>query len=108
MVLTNNTKMYIIVYMDTNTHTILNIKTDKKLKAEAKAVAEQMGVPLSTILNSFLKQLVREREITFSAKVYEPTPFLVRALKSADEEFKSGKVKIFSSVEDMRVDLLKK
>lgn len=109
IVFDNNTKMYIMVYMATitKTATILNIKTDKKLKAEAKAVADGMGVPLGTIINSFLKQFVREREITFSAKVFEPSPFLVRALKAADAEYKAGKVQKFSSVEALMTDLMK-
>ena len=39
-----------------NTLTILNIKTDKKLKAEAQKVSAELGVPLSTVVNAFLKQ----------------------------------------------------
>ena len=53
-----------------NTHTILNVKTDKKLKAEAKKVSEELGVPLSTVINAFLKQFVRDKEITLSANKY--------------------------------------
>ena len=55
-----------------NTHTILNIKTDKKLKAEAQKIAGEIGVPLSTVINAFLKQFVRDKEITFSAKSVSP------------------------------------
>ena len=80
-----------------NTETIFNFKTDKKLKAEAKKLADEIGIPLGTVMNSFLKQFVREREITFSTRVYEPTTFLVQALKEADREFKYGQVKTFSS-----------
>ncbi len=102
--------MYIMVYMSTSTNsaTILNIKTDKKLKAEAKKVADDMGLTLTTVVNSMLKQFVIEKEITFSVKVYEPSPFLVRALKSADKEFKTGNVKKFSTVDDLMTDLMKK
>ena len=103
------TKMYIMVYMatPTNTATILNIKTDKKLKAEAKAVADSMGLTLTTVVNSMLKQFVLEKEITFSAKIYEPSPYLIKALQAADDEYKLGKVKRYSSVEAMRADLMK-
>ncbi len=98
-----------MVYMaQEKTATILNIKTDKKLKAEAKKVADDMGITLTTVVNSMLRQFVREKEITFSAKVYEPTPFLIRALKAADKEFRTGKVKTFSSVDDLMEDLMKK
>ena len=73
-----------------NTHTILNIKTDKKLKADAQKVAGELGVPLSTVMNAFLKQFVREKEITFTANQYRPTPYLESILEQAQKEYKSG------------------
>jgi len=73
-----------------NTQTILNIKTDKKLKAEAKKVSEELGVPLSTVINAFLKQFVRDKEITFSANQYRPTPYLERILTEAQREYEIG------------------
>jgi len=73
-----------------NTHTILNVKTDKKLKAEAKKVSEELGVPLSTVINAFLKQFVRDREITLSANSYRVTPYLERILEQAQEEYEAG------------------
>jgi addiction module RelB/DinJ family antitoxin len=80
--------MYILWYM--NTHTILNIKTDKKLKADAQKVAGELGVPLSTIMNAFLKQFVRDKEITFSASQYRPTPYLEKLLTEAQREYEAG------------------
>ncbi len=73
-----------------NTHTILNIKTDKKLKAAAKKVSEELGVPLSTVINAFLKQFVRDKEITLSANQYRPTPYLESILEQAQKEYEAG------------------
>lgn len=73
-----------------NTHTILNIKTDKKLKAEAQKVASELGVPLSTIMNAFLKQFVRDKEVTFSANNYRPTPYLIGLIEEARKEYEAG------------------
>lgn len=73
-----------------NTHTILNIKTDKKLKEEAKKVSAELGIPLSTVINAFLKQFVRDKEITFSAGQYRPTPYLERILTEAKREYEVG------------------
>jgi addiction module RelB/DinJ family antitoxin len=73
-----------------NTHTILNIKTDKKLKAEAKKVSEELGIPLSTVINAFLKQFVRDKEITLSANQYRPTPYLESILEQAQKEYAAG------------------
>lgn len=84
-----------------NTYTILNVKTDKKLKAEAKKVATELGVPLSTVVNAFLKQFVREKEITLSVNQYRPTPYLEQILKEAQVEYKNGNVRAFKSGADM-------
>lgn len=73
-----------------NTYTILNIKTDKKLKADAQKVASELGVPLSTVMNAFLKQFVRDKEVTFSANQYRPTPYLIGLIEEAKREYESG------------------
>ncbi|MEK7390608.1 MAG: type II toxin-antitoxin system RelB/DinJ family antitoxin [Patescibacteria group bacterium] len=73
-----------------NTKTILNIKTDKSLKKAAQETAEELGVPLSTAINAFLKQFVREKEIVLSADKLKPTPYLQNILKEADKEFIRG------------------
>ena len=74
-----------------NSYTILNVKTDKKLKAEARKVSDELGVPLSTIVNSFLRQFVRDKEITLSANNYHPTPYLANLIESAQKEYDAGK-----------------
>ena len=73
-----------------NTHTILNIKTDKKLKEDAKEVAGELGVPLSTVVNSFLKQFVRDKEVTFSANEYRPTKYLENLIDDARIEYEKS------------------
>lgn len=90
-----------------NTHTILNIKTDKKLKAEAKKVSEELGVPLSTVINAFLKKFVREKEITLSANPYRPTPYLEQILEEAQAEYKAGEAAVFESADDMLAHIKK-
>ncbi len=98
-----NIPKYILWYM--NTHTILNIKTDKKLKADAKQVAEELGVPLSTVINAFLKKFVREKEITLSANPLRPTPYLEQILEEAHAEYVAGKANTFASGKDMLTHL---
>lgn len=74
--------MYIMVYMNTKTATILNFKTDKKLKAEAKKVADELGLTLTTILNAMLKQFVRERAITLAIHPRKPSYEVLELLES--------------------------
>lgn len=89
-----------------NTYTILNIKTDKKLKENAKKVASKIGVPLSTVVNSFLKQFVRDEEVTFSSKSYQMTPYLESLVEEARKERKNKKEsEYFSNVKDLMKSL---
>ena len=46
--------------------TVLNIKTDREVKEEAQKIARELGVPLSTVVNAYLKEFVREREVRLS------------------------------------------
>ena len=46
--------------------TLLSIKTDRKLKQDAQKVAKELGLPLGTIINSYLRELIREQHVVFS------------------------------------------
>ena len=46
----------------------LQVKIDPQLKVEAALVAEEMGLTLSGVITAFLKQLVRDRAVTFTAQ----------------------------------------
>ncbi len=85
--------------------TLLSIKTDKAVKLSAKRAAEELGMPLGTIINAFLRQLGRDKEISFSAP-YKPTKYLERIIVEAEREWKAGKVTgPFATVADLRKNL---
>ncbi|HEU0080701.1 MAG TPA: type II toxin-antitoxin system RelB/DinJ family antitoxin [Candidatus Paceibacterota bacterium] len=70
--------------------TIINIKADKEVKDQAASVAADMGLPLSTVVNAFLKQFIAERRIEFVAP-YKPSPMLARVLRDAGKDIRKGK-----------------
>ena len=80
--------------------TIINFKTDAKLKAQAKEVLDEMGLNFSIALNEYLRNLIIERKIEFRAKEI-PNARLKKAIKEADEEYKSGKLKFYTNHEDL-------
>jgi antitoxin component of RelBE/YafQ-DinJ toxin-antitoxin module len=47
--------------------TIINVKLSKTLKHDAQALADEIGVPLSTVVIANLKEFVRSRSLTVSA-----------------------------------------
>jgi len=52
-------------------YTTITIKTNKVLRDEAKAVADKLGVPLTTVINAYLAEFIRERRFSVSL---EPAP----------------------------------
>jgi len=82
--------MYIIRYMNTLDKTILNVKVSKSLKQDAQELADELGVPLSTIVIANLKEFVRSRSITVSA-LPRLKPEIEKELSQAVSDYKRGK-----------------
>ena len=55
-------------------NTTLTIKTPKKLRDDAKKTAERLGVPLTTVMNSMLKQFVRDQRLVLECPYPSHTP----------------------------------
>jgi addiction module RelB/DinJ family antitoxin len=70
--------------------TIINIKADKDIKERAKSIAAELGIPLSTVINAYLKEFVRNREINFSA-VPRMSRELERLVGRAEKDLKAKK-----------------
>ncbi len=88
--------------------TVINIKVDKEIKDQAFEIAQQMSVPLSTIVNAFLKKFIADRSVTFNAPL-KPSRKLEKILKKADRDIKAGKnlSPVFTDTKDMDAYLAK-
>jgi addiction module RelB/DinJ family antitoxin len=69
--------------------TTMLIKTKKDLKVQAQKLAKEMGLPLSTLVNNYLRDFIIERQVTFKAPV--PNKKTIKAIEEARKEFKEGK-----------------
>lgn len=87
--------------------TTIMFKTDKKLKTAAQKTAKTMGIPFSAVMNEYMRDFVDKKRITFSAETYNPTPYLRKILDQGEKNLAEGKVKTFSSIEEMFADLEK-
>ena len=45
--------------------TVINIKTDKEVKKNAQKVAAALGFSLSAVINAYLRQFIRNKEVYF-------------------------------------------
>lgn len=70
--------------------TVINIKIDKKLKKQAQQTAQNLGLPLGTIINAQLRNLVREKRIVFSVPLI-PNTRTRKRLEKIDKDIKEGK-----------------
>jgi addiction module RelB/DinJ family antitoxin len=83
--------------------TVISIRLDKDLKEAAQEVAKSMGLPLSTLISSYLHQVVATRQVTLYAPE-QMTPHLEKLLEDAEKEESIGP---FDNVEDALAALKK-
>lgn len=94
--------MYITIVYTSVMKTIINIKADKKIKNQAQQVARELGLPLSTVINAYLMQFIRNKEVHLSV-----APRMTRELESiistAQNDLKTNKgmSPVFSSGDEM-------
>ena len=73
-----------------STKTVLNVKTDVKLKKRAQRVAKELGLPLGTIINRYLQTLVVEQRVVFERPEI-PNAKTAKILRQAHRDLLAGK-----------------
>lgn len=73
-----------------STKTVLNIKTDAKLKKRAQSVARDLGLPLGTVINRYLQEFVVEQRVVFERPEI-PNAKTAKILRQAERDIKAGK-----------------
>ena len=86
--------------------TMLSVKTDAKLKKKAQEVARDLGLPLGTIINRYLKDFVAYQRVVFERPEI-PNAETRKAIKEAMRDLETGKNMIsFKSAKEMDEYLL--
>ncbi len=70
--------------------TIINIKTDIEVKENSQKIARDLGLPLSSVINMFLREFIRSRSISFST-IPKMTSYLEKILGKVENDLKEGK-----------------
>lgn len=86
--------------------TSMNIRMDSDVKQEAQQLFAEFGLDMTTAINLFLRQSIRERSIPFAVRLVsnEPNAASVAAMDEGDAIIRTGR-KRFSSAEEMFSDL---
>lgn len=78
---------------------VINIRTNQDVKIKAQKIASEMGLSLSSLINSYLKQVIRTKTTVISA-TEEPTKYLLDSLKKSKAERKAGKNTSFNNIDE--------
>ncbi|HEX9722108.1 MAG TPA: hypothetical protein VGA53_02485 [Candidatus Paceibacterota bacterium] len=69
---------------------IINIKADPVVKTKAQKVAKELGMPLSTIINGYLSQFIRTKEVHFTLEgILKPS--VQKRLDRLHQDVRDGK-----------------
>ena len=79
---------------------VINIRVEPKTKKEAQKVVKELGLNLSSVIEGYLKNLVRTKTVHFSLSE-EPSEYMIKALKESQTDIEAGKVVSFKNPKDV-------
>ena len=84
----------------------MSIRMDTELKKQADAMLSDMGLNMTTAINMFLRQVVRQGRIPFEIATDIPNAETLAAMKEVDDMI-SGKIpaKKYTSTDELFKDL---
>ncbi len=84
----------------------LNIRMDKKLKSQLEEVVSELGLNVSTAVNIFARQVVRQGRIPFEISLDVPNKETIRAMREAEYIAKDPEAKGYNNVDSLFDELL--
>ena len=84
--------------------TSMNIRMDIETKRKAEALFGEIGMNMTTAINIFLKQAIRENGIPFELKINQPNAETLAAINDGEEIIKKGTAR-FNTADEMFADL---
>ena len=84
----------------------MSIRMDTELKKQADAMLAEMGLNMTTAMNMFLRQVVRQGKIPFEIATDIPNAETLAAMKEVDDMI-NGKIpaKKYTSTDELFKDL---
>lgn len=81
--------------------TTINIRTDAATKKQAEALFNDFGISLSSAINMFLKQTIRERKIPFEIGYTSDIPNELTSKVLSESEMGINLSPTYDSVDDL-------
>ena len=83
----------------------LNIRTDKEVKLQAEKIFDALGLNMTTAVNIFLRQAIRENGIPFDVKLKGPNETTATAIAEGRALAYDKTATGYSSMSDLRAAL---
>lgn len=74
----------------------VTFRMDSQVKAQADELYASLGMDMSTAVNMFVRQCLRERQLPFQPSLNVPNQETIRAIEESDEMFRTGNFKSYS------------
>lgn len=84
------------------TVTNLNIRTEKTVKEAAESIFSELGLNMTTAVNMFLRQTIRENGIPFSLKLDVPNEITMAAIEEGRRIALDPNVKGYTSLDELK------
>ena len=82
--------------------TNLNIRTDRDVKMQAEKIFEALGMNMTTAVNIFLRQAIRENGIPFEVRLNVPNQVTLDAIEEGRAIAADKSVAGYTTMDDLR------
>ena len=83
----------------------INIRTDSDIKASAEQLFEALGLTMSTAVNIFLRQAIRQGGLPFEVKLDIPNETTAAAIEEGRALMRDKNAKGYKNMDDLRTAL---
>lgn len=85
--------------------TNLNIRTDKEIKIAAERIFDELGLNMTTAINIFLRQTIRENGIPFDLKLKIPNEVTAAAIEEGRKLAYDKSAVGYTNMDDLKAAL---
>jgi len=85
--------------------TNLSIRMDKEVKEQADQLFSELGMNMTTAMNIFVRQSVRQGKIPFEISLNQPNAETIAAMEEAERIARDPNTKRFSNVDELFQEL---
>jgi antitoxin component of RelBE/YafQ-DinJ toxin-antitoxin module len=79
-------------------------RLDSDLAAEFKDFAKESGLTVNSLINVLISQTLKTRRVVIEPDLI-PTPYLQKAIKEVESDYKAGRVNTFTNKSDLMAHL---